>query len=399
VAGVVPHGLIERADQVVALATRLSSAELIALDVESNGLHAYKPILCTMQLALVHDGEVSEIAIVDTIALGDAALAPLRAPLGAGGPPKVLHDLAFDARILAAHGLMLGNVRDTAIAVRFLGEPATGLSSVAEARLGVKLSKELQHHDWAKRPLTPDWIHYLVTDVVHLPSLALSITADADARDITPEVQAETEYRLLTALASVDEIDPRPPYVRIKGATQLEPMALAVLRAVAEVREEAAQRWNVPPFKVAPNDALIELSKKRPSDPADVRRVRGLDRGRAVSLVASFRRAIADAVTVGDIPESERAQFFAEPTRLPRAFIEARRGREQRLTAWRKKIAKERVVDEQVVLPGHCLQDIVDVQPSDLTELAEIPGIGVRRVERDGEAILAAMQPPPEPLD
>ncbi len=395
----VPHALIERAEQVVALAERLSSAELIALDVESNGLHAYKPILCTMQLALVHDGAVSEVAIVDTIAIGDAALAPLAGPLGAGGPPKVLHDLAFDARILGAHGLLLGNVRDTAIAVRFLGEASTGLSSVVEARLGVKLSKELQHHDWAKRPLTDEWVHYLVADVVHLPAITESIAADAAARDISEEIQAETDYRLQTALASVDEVDPRPAYVRIKGASQLEPMALAVLRAVANVREEAAQRWNVPSFKVVPNEALLELSRKRPADPADLRKVRGLERGRAVSLIPALRRAIGDAVRVGDVPESERAQFFAEVARPPRAFIEARRGREQRLSAWRRRTAKERGVDEQVVLPGHCLQDIVDAQPNNVAELAAIPGLGARRVERDGAAILAAVQEPAEQLD
>ena len=102
---------------------------------------------------------------------------------------------------------------------------------------------------------------------------------------------------------------------------------------------------------------------------------------------------------VGDIPDDERAQFFAEAARPPRAFIEARRGREQRLSAWRKRTAKERSVDEQVVLPGHCLQDIVDAEPVDVSALAQIPGIGTRRVERDGAAILAAMQPPPEPLD
>lgn len=395
----VPHALIERAEQVVALAERLSTAELIALDVESNGLHAYKPILCTMQLALVHDGALSEIAIVDTIAIGDAALAPLGAPLGPSGPPKVLHDLAFDARILATHGLQLGNVRDTAIAVRFLGEASTGLSSVVEARLGVKLSKELQHHDWAKRPLTPEWVQYLVADVVHLPSIAQSIASDAEARDIAPEIQAETNYRLQTALASVDEIDPRPPYVRIKGASQLEPMALAVLRAVADIREEAAQRWNVPPFKVVANEVLLELSRKRPADPADIRKVRGLDRGRAVSLIPALRRAIGDAVRVGDVPAEEREQFFAEVARPPRAFIDARRAREQRLTTWRKRTAKERGVDEQVVLPGHCLQDIVDAQPNNIDELTEIPGIGARRVERDGAAILAAVQEPPEQLD
>jgi ribonuclease D len=384
--------LIERGEEVVALADRLTRAEWVPLDVESNGLHAYRAILCTMQVGIVAAGELSEVAIIDTIALGDDALAPLREPLGERGPPKILHDLAFDARILAAHGIALGNVRDTAIAARFLGVAATGLSSLVESRVGVKLSKELQHHDWARRPLTEDLIRYLVDDVAHLPALAAAIFADAEARDIVPEIEAETAYRLLTSLASRDEPDPRPPYVRIKGASSLDPLALAALRAVAEVREEAAQRWNVPPFKVLGNETLIELARRRPADPADIRKHRGLDRGRGSSLIPALRRAIGDAVRVGDVPIEERSTFFGEPIRLPRAEIEARRAREQRLIAWRKRTAKERAVDEQVVLPGHCLQDVVDREPPTLEELARIPGIGERRVSRDGAEILAAIR-------
>ena len=382
---------IDRADDVGPLAQRLSESELIPLDVESNGLHAYRPILCTMQLATVHEGSVAEVVIVDTIALGDDALAPLRDVLGRGGPRKILHDLAFDARILGAHGIALGNVIDTSVAARFLGLTSTGLSTLVELKLGTKLTKEHQHHDWAKRPLTAEHLQYLHNDVAFLPALARALVDEAEAKDIMEEVAAETEYRIGTALASLEDLDPRPPYVRIKGCGALDPQALAVLRRVAAVREEAAQRWNVPPFKVVGNESLIELAKKRPADPSDIRRVRGLDKGRPASLVSAFRLAIGEAVRDGDIPEEERAQFFAEAERPDRTVVEARKLREQRLSTWRKKTAKERTLDEQVVLPGHCLQDIVDAQPEDPRELAAIPGIGARRVERDGVAILEAL--------
>lgn len=383
--------LVETPEALVEVSRLLSACTAIPLDVESNGLHAYRNALCVLQLAAVRGDEIEQVFIVDTLRLGDEPLGALREVLGPGGPPKILHDLAFDVRILAAHGVLLGNVIDTAIAARFLGEKSTGLSSLAESKLGVKLSKELQHHDWGRRPLTEDLQRYLVDDVAYLPALAQALFGEATARDVVPEIEAETGYRLATSLAAKDEIDPRPPYVRIKGVSSLEPLALSVLRHLAEVREEAARRWDLPPFKVVGNDVLIDLAKKRPSDPADLRKVKGLDRGRATSLVPNLRRAIADGVREGDVPPEERARFFTEPPRPPRLEIEARRAREHRLSAWRRRVAKERSVDEQVVLPGHCVQEIVDRVPDDLEELAHVPGLGLRRLERDGAAILAAL--------
>jgi hypothetical protein len=49
-------------------------------------------------------------------------------------------------------------------------------------------------------------------------------------------------------------------------------------------------------------------------------------------------------------------------------------------------------VDQQVVLPGHCLKEAAENQPAGLDELARIPGIGAFRVERDGEAILRTLR-------
>jgi ribonuclease D len=370
--------VIDTADRIRELATTLAASSSIPLDVESNGLHAYRAVLCTMQLALVAGETVREVFLVDTIAVGDEALEPLRDVLGPFGPPKILHDLAFDARMLRQHGIALGRVIDTAITARFLGIQQSGLASVVESKLGVKLSKELQHHDWGKRPLEPEVLPYLAADVEHLPVLARVLAEEAAARDISPEIEAETDYRLSTALED-DGVDPRPPYVRIKGVQGLDPAARAILRRLAEIREDAARRANVPPFKVVGNDILLAIAKSRKIEPI---------RGRGASLASAFRRAV-DAAEA-DVPEADRA-WFVEPTPPPKIEVQARRAREQRLTAWRRKVAKERSVDEQVVLPGHCVQDLADRAPVDLAELAAIPGIGARRVERDGAAILAAL--------
>ena len=59
---------------------------------------------------------------------------------------------------------------------------------------------------------------------------------------------------------------------------------------------------------------------------------------------------------MGSVPEADTAA----PPRPDKAVVAERRAREKRLSAWRRKEAAARGVDEQVILPGHCLQDFVD---------------------------------------
>jgi len=49
------------------------------------------------------------------------------------------------------------------------------------------------------------------------------------------------------------------------------------------------------------------------------------------------------------------------------------------------------------VLPGHCLQDLADLDEPGIADLANVPGLGAFRVERDGEAIVAALAIPANP--
>jgi ribonuclease D len=101
-------------------------------------------------------------------------------------------------------------------------------------------------------------------------------------------------------------------------------------------------------------------------------------------------RAVAAGIAEGAIPEAERALF--ERPRVPSAIGKARRAREARLLAWRREAAKARGVDEQVVLPGHCVKELAESGPATREEIANVPGLGAFRAERDGEAILRALE-------
>ena len=110
-------------------------------------------LVCVLQVAW-YEGRQLNCAVIDPFSVDIGLLAPA---LAADGPIKVLHDLTFDVRMLQQLGLDVGNVRDTSVAARFLGAPATGLAALVKSRFDVELGKKLQDHDWSERPLHIFW--------------------------------------------------------------------------------------------------------------------------------------------------------------------------------------------------------------------------------------------------
>jgi ribonuclease D len=393
-----PVVLVTREDELRDVVARLRRATRIALDIESNGLFKYKATLCTIQLATT-----DEVVVVDTIAMPLRALASLAELLGPAGPRKIVHDVAFDARILAEADLVLANVLDTSIAARMLGRSATGLASLLVGELGITVDKKLQHHDWTERPIGPHHLRYLADDVIHLAALAdrlwkdVAEPAGAPDRGIGSAIEEETKYRLAQAIAAAGTVDPRPPYVRLKGIDRVPKEELPILRRLADLRESKAKSLDVPPYKVIGPDVLFAIAKAKPKTMDDLARIKGATSGhRARSIAPAMLQAVAGGLADdGLLPHEERAML--ERPRLPQSVVKTRRGREGRLTSWRKGEAKKRGVDEQVVLPGHCLQDLADLPDgSTLDAIASVPGIGAFRLERDGIAIVAALAEPAE---
>ncbi|AUX43781.1 hypothetical protein SOCE26_052360 [Sorangium cellulosum] len=369
------------------------------VDVEANGLFVYRPRLCTVQLAF-REGDAIAVGIVDALRVRVAPLAPL---LGAAGPPKVLHDLTFDARMLAEAGAPLGAARDTSVAARMLGCAATGLAALLASELGVTIDKQLQQHDWGRRPLGSVELRYLTSDVLHLLALDARLAERSRALDIEDEIAEECAYKLATALGPPR--DPRPAYARIKGAQALDPEGRAILRRLVAAREAAAEEADVPAFKIVASEVLLELAQRKPARIEDVRAVRGAAAGRAAPLAAAWLRAVEQGRSDGDVPEEERALF--QPARPTRKELAARRAVESRIAAWRRAEAKARSVDEQVVLPGHCAQELLEIalagghagDAAVAAAIARIPGLGARRLARYGGALaaLAAAPLPSEP--
>ena len=377
--------LITREDELAKAASRLAKSPRVAFDLESNGMHAYRATACIIQLAC--DGEV---IVVDSLA---TSLAPLGDLLSSPDTEKIVHDVAFDARILAEAGVRLANARDTSIAARMLTRPATGLASLLESELGVHIDKKLQQHDWAERPLTAAMVTYLAGDVLHLSALADRLFTEVEERGIADEVEEETRYRLAQAIAAAGVEDPRPAYVRLKGIDRVPQDELAILRHLANIREQLARELDVPPYKVLGPDVLFAIAKTKPSGLDDLAKIRGAMGGRRARSIAND---LLDAVTVGIedgvIPEEDRVWF--EKPRIPGGVLRARRAREQRLTKWRKEEAKRRGVDEQVILPGHCLQGLADLEDITLAAIGHVPGIGAFRAHRDGAALVAVLSAP-----
>jgi len=383
--------LVQDAETLSAVIEHARVAPRIGVDVEANGLFVYRPRLCTVQVAWEEQGR-TKIAIIDTLRVNVAALVPL---FTAPSPIKILHDLTFDARMLHDSGASLAHVWDTSVAARLLGVKATGLAAVVTAELGVVLDKRYQQHDWSRRPLEPMQLAYLSNDVAHLLPLEQALRAKVEAMDIAAEVEAECGYKLVSALAPPR--DQRPHYIRIKGVQRLDPIGRAILRHLATTREDIASTLDVPAFKVITNEILLEIARKRPRSPSDLGRIRGALSGRAGRYTAQWLAAVTTGIADGDVPAVDR-EFF-QPPPFDRVAFAKRREIEGRLNAFRKLEAERRGVNEQVVLPGHCVQDLAKIlgsttprDPDLVPRIAAVAGIGAKRAEQYADVLVALME-------
>ena len=373
--------------ELASLAERAGQAPRVALDLEANGRFAFRARVSTLQFAFN-----DEVALVDPLAPGLAGtLEPLRTLLSEAGPVKVIHDVGFDARLLAEADLYLGNVHDTALVAQWLGRPSTGLRSLALTELGVTLDKSLQAQDWAARPLSEASLRYLADDVGHLLALDERLWAEAVQANIVEEVLEETTYRLASAVKAIREPDPRPPFTKLKGIDKLGAAELAVLRRVVMARESEAERLDTPAGELTPSAVLVAIARAKPVTREALARVRSpIARQDPENVGQAILQAVRAGIQDGQLSPEDQA-WFDQPT-LPPAEIKTRRDREARLSAWRKAEAKTRQVNEQVVLPGHCASELVATCPIDTEGLERIGGLGQFRVARYGEAILRALK-------
>jgi ribonuclease D len=370
-----PVSFVDTPEGLLGLLREMKEAGRVAVDIESNGMFAYHPVVCTVQLAWETKEANTRVAVVDTLAVPLVSLSEL---LGNMRVLKVIHDLAFDARMLRAEGVTLRSVRDTSVAATYLAKPGTGLASLLAAELDVHVSKEMQNSDWARRPLSDESLGYLAGDVSHLLQLDALLARQVREAGIVDEVATETAYRLVDALEAPPE--PEAPHIRIRGAEKLSEVGWRVIEAIARTREELARDKNLPPQRILGDRLLVTMAERPPQSERELLRIglvkRLRDEERA-ELLASITAAVAQTHgPPGSAPRPPR------PAPMPAGLLAMRKSLEKRLQTWRRAEAERRRVHEQVVLPTHCIRWIVSQSPNTEERIASMPGLGPARAER-----------------
>jgi ribonuclease D len=383
-----PPVVIADVDGLARLVRTLADLPAVAVDTESNSMHAYREQVCLIQFST---GDTDYI--VDPLAVPDlGALAPLFANQG---QQKIFHAAEYDIICLRRdYGFTFTNIFDTMSAARTLGWPQVGLAAILETHFGVKMNKKYQRSDWKRRPLTAEQLDYARLDTHYLVALR-----DMQIAALTETGRMEEAQEEFARLARVGEIDVNvvreaapagPPsanpmaFWRVKGARDLTPPQAAVLQAVFAYREQQAERIDRPPFMVMGEAVLTELARRAPRSIDDLKAVPGM----TPEIVRRHGSGVLQAVEEGlAAPPQRPPQVERQPDDV--------QDRYDRLHSWRKEKAKARGVESDVILPRTTLSDLARRPPRTLDDLADIAHFGPWRRQAYGAEILALLSTAP----
>ena len=244
------------------LVERLSAAECVVIDTESNSFHRFPDNICLVQIAAENRAWV-----IDPLEFRPGEIAPLGDLLANPGIEKVMHAAANDIRAFDKEwSFRTVNVFDTSTAAQFCGMDTLGLTAVLEEALGIVIikSRSLQRADWTLRPLSDAALQYAVDDVRHLQSLRHAL--GARLAELGRTEWAAEEFRRLEDVRYRPPDPPEVAFLSTKGSRDLTPQALAVLREIYIFRHNEGLRRGVPPFRVLSDAALTEIAQAGDAD-------------------------------------------------------------------------------------------------------------------------------------
>ncbi len=284
--------LITTAKRLEEVATTLLALDAIAVDTEFFWESTFYPILGLVQLA----GSDGSCWLVDAVNIKDlSALGPVMASTAV---TKVLHDAPQDLGILAcATGAMPRTIFDTRLAAGFAGLGSTSsLQTLLREVLGVDLSKAETRSNWVQRPLTPNQLRYAADDVLHLLTLRDRLLS-ACANDTVRNWLAE-ELKRLDDPSLYQEREPRLMYLRVKGTFRLRADELAVLRELAAWREEEARQRDWPRGHVMPDNMLVTLAQRKPSDRSSLSEIPDFPDKMPAAVIEALLKAISRGLAI-----------------------------------------------------------------------------------------------------
>ncbi len=340
----------------------------IAVDTESNSMHAYREQVCLVQFSSPkYDYLVDPLELTDLSPLGPIFKNPKI--------EKIFHAAEYDLICLRRDfGFTFANLFDTMQAARTLGYPAVGLDRLLGDKFGIELDKRHQKANWAARPLTAEQIHYARLDTHYLFQL----------RDVMEkELREKGRWRVaLEDFARACQFDNSRgktnggSWERFASRKDLSVRELTILAELCDWRDAEAERLNRPVYKVLGEDLLLELAKNAPTHLVDLS---GL--GLSERQINLWGRDLLDAIRRGvEAQPVERKPSKRQDDAVLRRL--------DKLKAWRKKVGQELGVESDIVLPKSYLLALAENPPRDRRDLNSILEATPSRMEQFGSQIL-----------
>ncbi len=374
--------MITRANDLEELASLLLKEPIIAVDTESNSLHAYQEQVCLIQFSTPdEDYLVDPLELVDVSPLGPVFADPK--------VDKVFHAAEYDLICLKRDfDFDFHNLFDTMIAASVLGREEVGLGAILQKEFGITVDKRFQRADWGQRPLPPAQLSYARQDTHFLIQLRNILKAELEEKKRWSLAQEDFQRLAMVAERTLENARNNNRHngengdgcFRISGSHELSPQQNAVLQELCRYRDQVARHLNRPLFKVINDETLLAIASSLPTSPEGLRRLPGMSQGQ----VRRHGRALLQAVQRGlNAPPVHQV-------RSPRPddqFL----NRLEALKRWRKTTAQKLGVKSDVILPRDLLYQVAEANPADYQQLSDVLSNVPWRLQEYGYQILKTL--------
>lgn len=345
----------------------LTAQPRLAVDTESNSLHAYREQVCLIQFTTP-----TRDYVLDPLALSD--LSALRPIFNDPNTEKIFHAAEYDLICLRRDfGFQFSNLFDTMHAARVLGYPYVGLDNLLAEKFQFEIDKRHQKADWAVRPLSPAQLDYARLDTHFLFDLRDVLESELREKDRLPI--ALEDFARACNVDIPKERGNGASWRRFSTRKDVSSRELTILSELCISRDRIAERMNRPVFKVISDGLLLEIARNLPEKDVDLA---GL--GLSPKQIRLWGSEILEALKRGVVaPIVERES--------PKRPSDKTLKRLEKLKNWRKNVAQELGVESDIVLPKVYLNTLAEHPPKSLQELESIMHDSPTRFRKYGEQL------------
>lgn len=299
--------LLTSQDEIDELVAEARSTSFLGLDTEFLREKTYRARLCLVQVSTR-----SALHLVDPLAHDMGWLAELIADPAI---EVVVHAGRQDFEIFfEGWGAVPSNVFDVQLAAGFAGYGASlPYGRLVDAIAKVSLQKGESYSDWCRRPLTESQLRYAADDVRYLAVIRDRIQEELTVRGRLGWALGEMAHM---EDQSLYENDPAEAWRRVSGRGNLSGKQTAILRELAKWREELAARRDIPRGWVVKDQTLIDICRRGPEKPAELKTLRGLTSKEAersgAEIIAAVERGKQAPPVDTPKPPSRTAQARAK---------------------------------------------------------------------------------------